>query len=275
MKLNKRGRAALAGFGFLLGATSVQASSFAISVQFDPALDVSYRSYFTQAQHFWESIITGYNSNVTSSQITGLTITAGLMPTDGVNGVLGSAGPLSLWNSPRDGGYALTQTGIMDFDLADINNMISKGSFLSVIEHEMAHVLGFGTLWTANNVYSNATGQYTGSYGLAAYRAEFAQPTASFVPVELGGGAGTADGHWNEVDNGAGNTGIKDARGRDMKNELMTGWLNSPAFLSNTTIQSFRDLGYTVAQVPLPTATWLFMTALFSVLGISKARRRG
>jgi len=275
MKFNKRGRSVLAGCGLMLTANAAQASSFAINLQFDPALDVSYRSYFTQAQSFWQSIITGYNSNVTSTQISGLTITAGLLTSDGVNGVLGSAGPQSLWPSFRSGGYALAKTGIMDFDLADINNMISKGSFLSVIEHEMAHVLGFGTLWTANNVYNNGTGQYTGSYGLAAYKVEFAQPIATYVPVELGGDVGTANGHWNEVDNGAANTGIKDARGRDMKNELMTGWLNSPTFLSKTTVQSFRDLGYTVAQVPLPTATWLFMTALFSVLGISKARRRG
>jgi hypothetical protein len=275
MKVIKHNRATLVGFGFMLMATSAQASSFAINLQFDPALDVSYRSYFTRAQNFWESIITGYNSKVTSNQITGLTITAGVLPSDGLNGVLGSAGPQTLWNSFRAGGYALAQTGVMDFDLADINNLIGNGSFLSVVEHEMAHVLGFGTLWTTNNLYSNGTGQYTGSFGLAAYKAEFAQSTATYIPVELGGSVGTANGHWNEVDNGAGNTGIKDALGRDMKNELMTGWLNSPTFLSNTTIQSFRDLGYSVAQVPLPTATWLFMTALFAILGVSKARRRG
>ncbi len=274
MNMIKRSRAALAGFGLMLAASSVQASRFAITMQFDSTLDSSYRSYFTQAETFWEGIITGYSSSVTSSRITGLTIAAGLLATsDGVNGTLASAGPQALWGTA--GGFSLAKTGIMEFDLADITNMIGNGTFLSVIEHEMAHVLGFGTLWTANGLYTDGTGQYTGSYGLAAYKHEFGQALASYIPVELGGGAGTANGHWNEVDNGGSNTGIKDSLGRDMKNELMTGWLNSPTFLSNTTIQSFRDLGYTVAQVPLPTATWLFMTALFSVLGISKAKRRG
>jgi hypothetical protein len=155
--------------------------------------------------------------------------------------------------------------------------MINNGTFLSVIKHEMAHVLGFGTLWETDGLYVHGSGHYTGSFGLAAYRAEFGQPSASYVPVELGGGAGTADGHWNEVDNGGGNAGITDAKGRDMRYELMTGWLNTPAsslFLSNTSIQSFRDLGYTVAAVPLPGAVWLFGSALVSFMGFS-AKKRG
>lgn len=30
----------------------------------------------------------------------------------------------------------------------------------------------------------------------------------------------------------------------------MTGWLNTPAFVSNTTLQSFADIGYTIAVIP-------------------------
>ena len=35
-----------------------------------------------------------------------------------------------------------------------------------------------------------------------------------------------------------------------MRNELMTGWLNTPAFISMLTIQSFQDLGYNVVAIP-------------------------
>jgi hypothetical protein len=46
--------------------------------------------------------------------------------------------------------------------------------------------------------------------------------------------------------NGTGPTGITDGQGRDMTDELMTGWFNIPSFLSDMTIASFQDLGYNV-----------------------------
>ena len=42
-----------------------------------------------------------------------------------------------------------------------------------------------------------AAGQYTGAAALDAFKLEFNQLEATFVPVELDGGAGTANGHWN------------------------------------------------------------------------------
>jgi hypothetical protein len=39
-----------------------------------------------------------------------------------------------------------TATGSMAFDTADIDALIAQGSFGPVILHEMAHVIGFGTL---------------------------------------------------------------------------------------------------------------------------------
>ena len=35
-----------------------------------------------------------------------------------------------------------------------------------------------------------------------------------------------------------------------MRNELMTGWLNTPTFLSDTTLGQFYDMGYTVIPEP-------------------------
>lgn len=274
--LSSRKLTLLSGLGLFMSATAPQASTFHITMDFSGGgLSDIQQSYFTAAADFWSSIITGYNSKVTSSLVTGVTISASATAIDGVGKVLGSAGPNTSWNGFGLGGYVLAKTGVMNFDTADVSNMISNGSFTSVIEHEMAHVLGFGTLWTNNHLYTTGTGKYTGQYGLAAYNAEFGK-SGTYVPVELGGGVGTADGHWDEVDNGSTNTGIVDASGRDMKSELMTGWLNSPVFVSNTTKQSFRDLGYTVASVtavPLPATLWLFTTALLSVAGFSAKKR--
>jgi len=251
----------------LFSLNSAQASQFDITLSFS-GLTAEQESYFTTAANLWESIITGYGSDVTSSRITGITVFVSATAIDGVNGVLGSTGISSVWNGPGTGGYVLAQTGNIQFDTADIANMIGNSTFTTVIEHEMAHALGFGTLWEANRLYIADSGQYAGSYGLAAYQSEFSQANATYVPVELEGGSGTANGHWNETLNGSSNTGIVSTSGKDMRYELMTGWLNMPTFLSNTTIQSFRDLGYTVV-VPLPGAVWLFVSSLILLSSFS------
>jgi len=173
----------------------------------------------------------------------------------------------------------------MQFDTADLEVMEVNGVLLNVITHEMAHVMGFGTLWVYNGVYQNGSGQYTGANGLAAYQAEF-DPAATFVPVELGGGPGTANAHWDEMDGGVvdgdtGLTGITNSWGADMGYELMTGWLNStgdePAFISNTTVQSFVDIGYVAsvqASVPEPATAWLLGIGLAGIALCTPRRRR-
>ena len=162
----------------------------------------------------------------------------------------------------------------MTFDSADLASLESSGSLEDVILHEMAHVLGFGTLWELNSLYTPDSGEYTGAFGLAAYQAEFNQPGATFVPIELGGGAGTAGGHWDEIDGGAGLTGITDGSGNDMRDELMTGWLNPNPFISNTTRMSFMDLGYTVSAVPVPAAVWLFISGFGMLFGFAARKRQ-
>jgi hypothetical protein len=168
----------------------------------------------------------------------------------------------------------------MTFDTSDTGALEANGSFGGVILHEMGHVLGIGTLWSSSAVgfagrqelYVAGSGQYTGQFGLSAYNDEFGQ-VGAFVPVELGGGSGTADVHWNEVDGGAGATGIVSKyNGNDFRDELMTGWLNSPLFISNLTIEGMRDLGYTVIPEP---ATGMLLTLAFSPLLFRKRRKAG
>lgn len=256
----KKHSRALIVTAFALTATASQAATFNIQVVFGGGLTLSQQSIFSQAETFWESVIIGYKPNVT---LTGIVINAAGSVIDGAFGILGSAGPDTIVKT-RGTWYATE--GSMNFDTADMAWMEGNGSLLSVIMHEMAHVIGFGTLWTENSVYVNNSGQFTGSNALAAYRSEFNSPSATFVQVETDFGPGTANGHWDE--NWAGGT-----------QELMTGFLDTPAFVSNTTVRSFADIGYTtanlpaVAPVPLPAGAVLLLGAL-GVLGAVGARRR-
>lgn len=219
---------------------------------------------FTDAAAYWNSVITGYDliyNGKGVEQPHGLTITASIPAIDGVGGVLGSAGP-DLYtyydNNPLGTptialNYATT--GAMEFDSADVAALVGANQFYGVVLHEMAHVLGFGTLWTLNDdvfpttypLYTSGSGQYMAPHALAEWKAEFNQPAATFVPVELGGGTGTANGHWNENNGGGGSTGIVSAStGLDFANELMTGWASSTFFVSRTTLGALDDLGYIV-----------------------------
>lgn len=246
-------------------------ATFTITLNFTN-LTLTQQSYFTAAKSFWESAITGYKPGIS---LTGFAIAANGANIDGVGGILGSAGPTT---ATSQGGFVLTTAGSMDFDLADVNNLITAGSFGDVIKHEMGHVIGFGTLWTNNNVYVNGSGKFTGAAALAQYKTEFiGQGAATFIPVELGGGSGTADGHWNEVDGGGANTGIVDAQGHDFRNELMTGWLDAPTFTSRTTIASFQDIGYAVnlaPAVPEPAVIALLLLGIPLVAGAAARRQR-
>jgi hypothetical protein len=246
---------------WLFAAGIAQAVPFNITLNITGGLTLSQQAIFATAEQTWESLIPNYAASVT--YLGGLTINASGAPIDGVGGILGSAGPNSAINN---GGFVLATTGTMVFDTADLANMEANGTLLSVILHEMAHVMGFGTLWTFNGVYTNDTGQYTGALALSTYRNEFNQPGATSVPVELGGGAGTANGHWDEVNGGGGPTGfVSNYSGLDMQFELMTGWLNPGSFISLTTLASFEDIGYDAADIPEPATMALAGAALISM----------
>jgi hypothetical protein len=159
-----------------------------------------------------------------------LLIDASAVAIDGVGNILGQS-----INDSFRAGSGLPYHGIMQFDTADLAVMEANGSLLSVIEHEMAHVLGFGTLWNTKGLLVNsgtANVAYTGAQAVAAYDSVF-NTTAASIPVENTGGAGTANSHWRETVFG---------------NELMTGFYNPGVAnpLSRITIASLADLGYTV-----------------------------
>lgn len=256
----------------LLTAVSQPTSAISINLNFTGGLTTSQQAIFTQAGTFWESVLIGYQPDI---NIPSIAIEAHSATDDGVGGSLASAGPDTY--DYKDG-FWFTTTGSMTIDSADLPILESNGTLEDVILHEMAHVLGFGTLWSANYVYRPDSGEYTGANALAMWQTEFSQPGAPFVPVELGGGVGHANSHWNEVDYGSADTGITDNMGRDMRYELMTGWLNStlehPSFISDMTKMSFMDIGYEVAIVPVPAAVWLFISGFGVLFGFASGKRR-
>lgn len=264
---NKLRNIALTVVLFLSATTSAFAFTLDINFVTGSTFSTSQQNIINSAADYWESVITGYQPGTLYG--TGIYVDANNPNIDGVGGTLGSAGPTYVYD---DAGYTFTSDGKMNFDSSDIDALETAGKLYDVIVHELAHIIGFGTLWEDNNLYNDGSGEYTGAAALAAYQAEF-DPAAAFIPVELGGGSGTANGHWDEV-------GPTSQDGNNSTNpmpmgELMTGWADYPSFISNTTLASFIDLGYTVnlTAVPLPAAVWLFGSGLLGLVGWSKRKQ--
>lgn len=202
------------------GGSSGGTSNFNIELNYSG--DPQYLTYFQQAKAFWENVITGDLPDING--IDDLRISASIVAIDSAGGVLGSASPTLL-----RGSTSLPFQGNMQFDSADMANMVTNGTLLGVIKHEMAHVLGIGTLW-GNFGFNSTAGRYTGAQALAAYTS-IAGGNPAFVPLEDNGGSGTVNAHWEED---------------IFTTELMTGTANGAMNLSRVTIGALADLGYTV-----------------------------
>ena len=100
--------------------------------------------------------------------------------------------------------------------------------FAHVVLHEMAHSLGFGSIWDRLGLVTN--GLYTGANALAEYLDMGG--TGSGIPVEQDCGAGTAGSHWDE---------------ETFQNELLTGYIDAGEnYFTEMSAASFADLGYTI-----------------------------
>jgi hypothetical protein len=227
------------------------AQTFNITINYTG--DAAYQLDFITAKNIWESIIPSYRDGTPSAlypnSFSGITISANTALLDET--ILGSARPSSFG---MDGsGFILAYEGEMTFNTFHLADL-SSNARTSLILHEMGHAIGLGSLWGINGLYTNGTGRYTGQNGLLGYQNEFNQPNATFVPVEQGGGAGTSDGHWDEVDDGSLTGRVSLISGRDMTYELMTGWLDDAQdyYISNATRGSLIDLGYNAILLPVP-----------------------
>jgi hypothetical protein len=212
-----------------------------------------------RAERMWETVITGYQPNISIGSIP-----ISIHPT--TSGLAAA----TYTSTTYQGGFTLAMQGFININVNEIENFANwqgvgangRNYIDELLAHEVGHVLGVGTLWVSNGVYATDTFHYTGAYGLAAYQAEFRQAVA-YVPVENAGNPGTPNAHWDQLMRSSaqeGNpsdpwsldprVGVVDQDGRDRGLELMTGAIDpdyGEPFLSRFTVESMRDLGYTVA----------------------------
>ena len=215
----------------------------------------SQREAFEKAEQFWERAITGnlgwstlrkpalddcLARNDISEDVPGdrvvddLLIYVQIKEIDGPAGVFGGAGPCQIRVN-----NSLPAVGVMFFDLGDMDRLETNGHLEGTILHEMAHVIGFGTLWGHLGLLQDPARQgrsanthFTGDAAKAAFddiRGDN-YTDSDLVPVQNLGGEGVWNGHWREL---------------VFRSELMTPFpdrgLNP---LSVVSIASLVDIGY-------------------------------
>ena len=240
---------ATTAFGTVTFTATGVTSSYDVEVRFLSAGSPSVEQAFLDAADRWEVLLIGDLTDIPISVSAGscgpgspalnetiddLVIFATIDSIDGPGNVLGQAGPCFIRTSNE-----LPLAGAMIFDEADLADLEAAGRLDDVILHEMGHVIGFGTVWDilgflADPALSGGTDpHFTGPRAIEAFdRIGGAAYSGSKVPVEDGGGPGTADAHWRESVFG---------------NELMTGFVNpSSNPLSEVSVASLWDLGYQV-----------------------------
>jgi protocatechuate 3,4-dioxygenase beta subunit len=215
------------------------ASAFHIDLDFaDSSLNSSRRKAFAAAAGRWEHVIVGDLPDVRDDgvSIDDVRIDAAATEIDGPGGVLAQSSPSALRDAAAGvrNRAGLPYRSFVEIDAADLPFLERSGTLLSVVTHEMAHALGFGTLWEDGGLLKNAGSddpRFTGPVAVAQYDAIFGS-TSSSVPVEGDGAPGTRDSHWRESPFG---------------HELMTGYVDPPPDpISRITVGSLADLGYVV-----------------------------
>ncbi len=216
-----------------------------------------------------------------SQNVQDVLILASFDSIDGPGKVLAEASPC--FARTLGPGAGLPLMGVMKFDTADVRTLIGNGTLNAVVEHEMGHVLGFGTLWTLSSPFptvnclqlpstppgtlqdtyfscsggtTNAKAQFDSVGGTSYTGAGQGVPSGHVVPVENCAnspyvypmcGQGTVNSHWRQTVFG---------------NELMVGFLPSNPQLSRVTAASLQDLGYTVNYAGSDPYTHTFTAAV-------------
>ena len=265
----------------LIRARAYPASSFDVVLRFLDTPTARQRQAFENATARWRQLVIGDLQDIQIPEgavpanscgagtpaiaelVDDIVILVRLASIDGVDGVLGSAGPCIVTTTgPR------TVVGVMQFDVADLGALENAGELDAVILHEMGHVFGIGTFWNARTLVQNRGGAdpyYTGRDATAGFAASGGLAYAGNpVPADNTSGsdaAGTRDVHWRES---------------TFDRELMTGYFNSGATnpLSIVSVGTLADLGYQVSYaaadpyvVPPP------MSGLMKGLGLAAPRR--
>ena len=265
----------------LIGRAPCVLAAFDLSITIDGSLTPTQRTNLENAinvaEMIWEGVVTGYQPGV---NIGGIDVT--VVPT-AATGLADS----QVTGTVTEGGFVLATDARIRINPAAINfwsswdgtgptppntEFVGVNFLDDIMVHEMGHALGIGNLWTHNNLYVTGTGHYTGEHGLEAFVAEF-DASATSVPVELAGGPARANFHWDQIVRSSTEEGdpldpwpldprigITNDQEHDFAFELMTATFDpdyGEPFISETTLHSLRDLGFTI--VPEPGSTTLLI----------------
>jgi hypothetical protein len=242
----------------------VQGGQYNIDLRPVGTIDPAYQAALDAARTRWQQAITGNLPAITVNRpansacedkdgnklidhpainetVDDLLIFVQIVPIDGPGGILGQAGPCLVRSTGSSAG--LPVVGMIRLDAADVAATASNGTLGDVMLHELAHVLGFGQVWSLTDYGFNFL-QGTGTGGNPHFTGPRARPGFVLaggtlinnvgVPVEDTGDEGTRLSHWRES---------------VMSTELMTGFINPQTQgnpLSVITIGSLMDLGYQV-----------------------------
>lgn len=227
-------------------ATEPPVGEFTIELRYlgdEPA--AAHKAAVEAAAAFWQQVIVGDLTPVNMNQgaigpcgavnevVDDILIFVRIEPIDGPSGILGSAGPCWVRQS-----NTLPVVGGIRLDVADVDLMAQLGLLAPVVVHEMAHVLGFGTIWPHLQLLiggGTADPYFVGTSARRVFETMLLDGfpfTGNRVPVENVGGQGSVDGHWRES---------------VFRNELMTSLINSGANpISALSLAALRDMGYIV-----------------------------
>ncbi len=227
------------------------AKPFTIDVRFVGALTADIRDAYMAAALRWMDIITGdlpdlavnrpapwncagLTAPAMAETVDDVVIFAGVLVGDGPNGVLGSANTCQSRGAPD----FRTAVGGMQFDVDDANRLLGDGRFVTVVIHEMGHVLGFnGFRFVDKGLIQGSGGTdpfFTGGTALAAWPLIGLTYSGNLIPLENVGGGGSVNHHWRES---------------VLEAEVMTSIVESsgvPMPLTAITIAAMADLGYAV-----------------------------
>ncbi|KAI9132858.1 leishmanolysin-related zinc metalloendopeptidase [Acaryochloris sp. CCMEE 5410] len=203
-----------------------------IDIRFLGRFSENQKAAFQSAALRWSEIIKGDLSTerLDGEDINGIVIYAVGSILDGKGKQLAQSVPLRLRRNSL-----LPLTGLMEFDLHDLEIYEQSGHLINLIIHEIGHVLGFGSLWSLKHLIQGAGTAYpiyTGGNAMREYASLLNLNHDIPVPVENEGGIGIQDGHWKDSVFG---------------NEIMSGFISDyPNPISRVTIAAFEDLGYSV-----------------------------
>jgi hypothetical protein len=197
------------------------------------------RNAFYDAERFWESRLIGFSPQLPvliQRTQRPVQFVAVIEEIDGPGGILGFAGPSSLTELTASRPYTLSASADMTFDNQDAVPFYLLGLFDDIVRHEMAHGLGFGTLFAANRLNLGPFGNYTGSFALKQFRIEAKRPNALFVPLDGGGG------HWEAA-------GPFFFNADTISGDLMIPFITDFPVVNETTWAVFADLWFKVKGI--------------------------